>query len=276
MSRDDGFPVADRDTGTLRDPKVVRAFRKGGFAAVLAWDAIVDASWEEGERVTLEEAVISLPYGLDPDALLPILIEVELVGADGLIVEETWERWFRPAWERRENRRRSGRLGGARSWKERRQRNGEATLKHRSSDAEAMPNPSVRPSNKPSALAGAREDAPSDPLPHITDAVGAAWTDATGRSVIASGEFAIRTLDDLCERQGEDAVLAAIPIARGQFPKIPSPQQLAAALRNRLEPLPKGQPEEIRPAPPPRRPESPPVDEVERQRILRELTGATP
>ena len=111
-------------------------------------------------------------------------------------------------------------------------------------------------------------------LPSITPEVAAAWETATGRSLLASGEFACRMVDDLCERQGAGDVLAAIPISRATFPKIPSPTQLAADIRNRLEPLRKGTPEEA-PAfqPAPKRPAPPPVDAAERQRILRELSG---
>lgn len=121
----------------------------------------------------------------------------------------------------------------------------------------------------------ASDDGPSDGLPHVTDPVAAAWSEATGRTVLASGDFALRTLDDLCERQGEASVLAAVPLARRQFERVPSPQQLAAALRNHLEPLPAGRAvpvEEIRREPVARR-KAPEIDQAAYDAERRKLAG---
>lgn len=152
MSRDDGFTVADRDVGLLSDPKVIRAYRRLGFAAVVAFEAVVDASWEAGYRVTLEEAMLRLPYDFgDWTAVTETLLAEGLIGDDGLVMDESWERWFRPAWERRENRRRSGAIGGARSWDKRRISDAEAAPKRSRSTLSSSAEP-VRPSVRTDSL----------------------------------------------------------------------------------------------------------------------------
>lgn len=98
--------------------------------------------------------------------------------------------------------------------------------------APAMPSKAEQSKAEQSSLS-AREG-----LTHITDAVAKAWTDATGKHPIASGAFAQELLDDLVMRNGGPAVVMAIETERAGLDRIPSPQQLAAAIRNRLEPLP--------------------------------------
>lgn len=78
-----------------------------------------------------------------------------------------------------------------------------------------------------------------DGLPSITPAVAQAWLEATGRTILASGAFAADYLDDACRRHRDTAVAAAILTTRQGFTVIPTPQQLAVAVRNRLDPLPK-------------------------------------
>jgi hypothetical protein len=113
MSRDEGFPIGDRSTRTLYDVRLVRAARKVGLSAVVAWDAIVDASWEAGHRVTFADAVDILPYDLgDTDAVLAALVSIGLLADDGCIREESWQTWYQPAYDRREERREAGRRGG--------------------------------------------------------------------------------------------------------------------------------------------------------------------
>ena len=75
-------------------------------------------------------------------------------------------------------------------------------------------------------------------LPSLTPAVGAAWQSATGRTPLASGSFAAGYIDDACRRHPERAVLDAIATARQTFGVIPTPQQLAVAVRAFLDPLP--------------------------------------
>jgi hypothetical protein len=95
--------VRDRSTRTLFDVRVVRAYRLAGPAAVIAWDAIVDASWEAGERVPLADALDSLPYQLgDAEELGAALRRVGLLDSDGLIRAEAWADWYGTAAARRE------------------------------------------------------------------------------------------------------------------------------------------------------------------------------
>lgn len=75
-------------------------------------------------------------------------------------------------------------------------------------------------------------------LPNVTGVVSDAWSDATGRGLIGSGAFASDYIDDACRRHPESSVVAAIIAARLTFSVIPTPQQLAVAVRARLDPLP--------------------------------------
>ena len=77
-------------------------------------------------------------------------------------------------------------------------------------------------------------------LPHITDDVAVAWEAAAGVSVLASGAFATGYLDDACRRHPSGRVVEAITAGRRGFSGIPSTQQLAAAVRAILDPLPDG------------------------------------
>lgn len=113
MSRGAGFPIGDRSTRTLYDVRLIRAARRAGPAAVIAWDAIVDASWEAGCRVAFDDAVDPLPYDMtDSTEIRAALVSVGLLDTAGLIREESWGNWFLPAYERREKCRETGRRGG--------------------------------------------------------------------------------------------------------------------------------------------------------------------
>ncbi len=105
MSRDDGFKVADIDTGLPADPKVVALARRlrGGIrtaAAMGLHEALLLASWRLGERVTIDEA---LPAWFldDPGDLVAALRDVRLIDAEGRIPERAWAGWFGPALDRR-------------------------------------------------------------------------------------------------------------------------------------------------------------------------------
>jgi hypothetical protein len=121
---------------------------------VIAWDAILDASWGAGDRISFHDAVDPLPYDLGDTAALQEALTAEGLLVGGYIREESWASWFTPAWERREVRRRSGTLGGLRShgarpieeavaMLEARDSDGTATLQRRYSDAKATPYLSV-------------------------------------------------------------------------------------------------------------------------------------
>lgn len=115
MSRDGGFSIGDRSTRTLYDVRLVRATRKCGLAAIVAWDAVVDASWASGERVPFDDAVDTLPYDLgDTAAIREALTSVCLLDENGLVREESWLSWFGVADERREAKRERDRAYAAR------------------------------------------------------------------------------------------------------------------------------------------------------------------
>jgi hypothetical protein len=116
MSRDDGFEVADVAAGHLDDPKVKALWRALGpdqdrmSRALLLHLATLLASWRQGARVTVTEAV---PVWLEPDAeLVAALVDARLLDKSGRIPPRSWKGWFGPAWDRREKRRRAGALGG--------------------------------------------------------------------------------------------------------------------------------------------------------------------
>ena len=115
MSRDGGFSIGDRSSRTLYDVRLVRAYRQVGLAAIVAWDAVVDASWEAGERVTFDDAVDTLPYDIgDSDAVRAALVSVSLLDDEGLIRCESWSSWFGVADDRREAKRERDRAYAAR------------------------------------------------------------------------------------------------------------------------------------------------------------------
>jgi hypothetical protein len=123
VSREDGFDVADVATGHLDDPKVKALWRALApdqdrmSRALTLHLAVLLASWRQGCRVTVYEAV---PVWLDPDAeLVAALVTARLLDKSGRVPPRSWKGWFGPAWERREARRESGRKGGQASGKRR-------------------------------------------------------------------------------------------------------------------------------------------------------------
>jgi len=116
MSREDGFDVADVATGHLDDPKVKALWRAVApdqdrmSRALTLHLSVLLASWRQGARVTVAEAV---PVWLDPDAeLVATLQAVGLLDRTGKLPVRSWKGWFGPAWDRREKRRAAGALGG--------------------------------------------------------------------------------------------------------------------------------------------------------------------
>jgi hypothetical protein len=143
MSRDDGFAIADISTALYSHPRVValaRRLRDGSQTAVhvAMFNAVLLASWAAGRRLTVDEACP--PWWIDTlDDVRANLQAVGLLDDEARIPDESWESWFTPAFERREARRESGRLGGQRSGAARI----EASLQRRSGIPEAALNPSV-------------------------------------------------------------------------------------------------------------------------------------
>ncbi len=121
MSRGDGLGHADIDVGLLRDPKIrqlIRSTKDEGLIArcLIAYQAVVLASWEYGARVSLEDAWPLWMSGLED--IGDRLIAVGLLGDDRRIPPKPWDAWYGVAVTRRE-------LGRERwrRWNERRRGN---------------------------------------------------------------------------------------------------------------------------------------------------------
>lgn len=121
MSRDNGFAIADIDTGFFADPKVVRLARRlndpqATAVHLMLYKALVLGSWGAGERITLEDAMPAW-FLAAPDGVLDNLVAVEMVDPDGRVPEHAWRSYFEPAWARREERRKKAQKGGLASRK---------------------------------------------------------------------------------------------------------------------------------------------------------------
>lgn len=116
MSRNDGFDIADTDTGLMADPKVLALARRlrdatRTGAAITLYEAVRLASWKAGRRLTLEETVPG--WWLDPvDDLAAALEAVGLLDAEHRIPGHAWLGWYGPAFERRLDARRRSVYGG--------------------------------------------------------------------------------------------------------------------------------------------------------------------
>lgn len=115
MARDEGFAVADTDTGKLNDPKFRKLWRllrdeAGMNAAVTLYEATQLASWARGVRVTTEDAA---PFW-SSDVTTPsgALQRAGLLDRSHRIPRKTWDSWFGKAYARRQKRRDAGELGG--------------------------------------------------------------------------------------------------------------------------------------------------------------------
>lgn len=75
-------------------------------------------------------------------------------------------------------------------------------------------------------------------LPNLDSTVARQWETATGRGVLASGNYASEYLDDACRRHPVYEVSAAIIRARKQFEHIPDAPSMVAAMRPILDPFP--------------------------------------
>lgn len=163
MSRDDGFAIADIDTGKLDDLKVRRLVRTTGDETLIArclvaLEAIQLTSWKQGERVTLADAA---PLWMTTiDELAERLREVGLLDDEDRIPEHAWNSWFGPAHARREERRDAGRKGGlAKSAN----RSSSATAEPEVSPSRALPVRTV-PSVPTVPTGVAREEVPVNPV----------------------------------------------------------------------------------------------------------------
>lgn len=146
-SRDDGFAIADVDTGLFSDTKVkalARRVRDPHLTAeyLCLWVSTLLDSWGDAERVSFEDAVPAW-FTEDVDSAIDHLRAVGMLDDGSRIPPGAWDNWFGPAWDRREKRRSSGRKGGLTS-AEHRSSDAPASVEQRSSDAEPVPSvPSV-------------------------------------------------------------------------------------------------------------------------------------
>jgi hypothetical protein len=168
MSRDEGFAVADMDTGKHDDPKFKRLWRNlkdeaTMNAAVALYESVQLESWSQGERVLAEDAT---PFWMtEPEPLVAALRKVGLLDDETRIPTHAWETWFGAAYERREKRRRNGEQGG-RPPKNRPDNNGKPDGLQPETGRITVDNP-VRPSVRPSdptvpSVAPAKESGSKD------------------------------------------------------------------------------------------------------------------
>jgi hypothetical protein len=141
MSRNGGFLVRDRDTGYLRDPKVIAAVRLAGLGAPILYDAVVDASWHAGRRVSALEALEALPraYAAIGEEVAEALEAAGLLDSEGRVPEHVWADWYEGAMARKDRLTRAGKAGAEARWGG----NATAMRPHYGDDG---PRPSVRPS----------------------------------------------------------------------------------------------------------------------------------
>ena len=119
MASRDGMERADIDVALMADPKVVALARKlrdeaRTMNAVGLYVSTVLASWQAGERLTLDEAVPA--WWMGPwDELATALQEARLLDEDRRVPEHVWQGWFEPARVRRDRFRDLGARGGRKS-----------------------------------------------------------------------------------------------------------------------------------------------------------------
>lgn len=184
MSRDDGFAIADTDTGLMADPKVLALARRlrdstRTGAALALYDAVRLASWKAGERLTLDETVPG--WWLDPyDDLADALVEVNLLDDERRIPERAWEGWYGPAFDRRERFRELGARGGRAN-----------ALAHGRANGRphGVPRPSDRPTDRPIR---ARASADGRETPARSSGQPEPIGDVLGGLALVNGEWVVK------------------------------------------------------------------------------------
>jgi hypothetical protein len=150
VSRDDGFPIADVDSGYFEDAKVRALWQRlrdpdRMARALCLHSATVLASWRQGCRVS---AAAAAPMWLlaDPE-LMAALRSAKLLDRSGRLPIASWEQWFGPAASRRDQARAAGRVGNAKRW-------GTGSRPDRDPIARAIPDlPTDLPTDTPDARA---------------------------------------------------------------------------------------------------------------------------
>jgi hypothetical protein len=104
--------TADLFVGFLDDRKVQRAIRAAGSDAVVAYLAVVLASWRDERPAAFAD---ELPLYLEDraDELLAVLVRIGLLEADGTIPTDVWDRRLARAIADAERKRERDRLAGA-------------------------------------------------------------------------------------------------------------------------------------------------------------------
>jgi hypothetical protein len=206
LSRDDGFATADLDVKFLRDPKIRRLWKRlppgEAKSALILYLGVVLSSWEQGDRVSIDDAISF-------DTVTPQRVEAlkaELLDDDGKVPFAVWERWFEPAWDRRERSRAGGREGNRRRWR----RDGDS-ITGRSvadsigkSDADSLSLPSTQsiPSRPAPRSLGAEAASPSE-------VVVVEWLRQRG-CVVEPGSGYHRKLREAIQRHGPAATLETL------------------------------------------------------------------
>jgi hypothetical protein len=117
VSRESGFPIADIDVGILRDVKMRRLRQhvpaEDVPATMLLYLAVLLSSWEEGARLSVDEA--DSPVEATPERVAA-LKAAKLIDDDGRVPEHAWASWFLPAWRRRNAKRKAADLTNATRW----------------------------------------------------------------------------------------------------------------------------------------------------------------
>lgn len=139
----------------------------------------------------------------------------------------------------RQGRKASASRGASARWMQpHSERNANAMRLHSERNATAsdtnMPSRAEQSKAEPS-VARAREG-----LLNLEEVVATAWEQATGRSILGSGNWAASYLDDAIRRHGAAKVASAIVVAKTSFDHIPDPAAMTAAVRRLIDPLPDG------------------------------------
>ena len=232
MSREDGFQVADIDSGYFEDAKMRDLWQRlhdpdQMARATCLHASTLLASWRQGERVTVTQAC-PLWLTVDP-ALVAALKSAKLLDKTGRIPLDAFVQWFGAAFSRRDIRREAGRTGGQASGRARStdgQRLVKQPFKLPSTDAEPD-RPSVRPTVKPTETR-ASFDGPGDGLQSLL----ASWSVL---GVPLSPKLTIR-LDGLVEDHGEAKVRAALETIHATGARTAGEYVLGAC--NYLQPIP--------------------------------------
>lgn len=184
MSRDDGFPRADVDSGYLEDAKMRDLWQRlrdqeRMARAVCIHAAVLLGSWRHGERLTAYQAC-PLWLAADDD-LLVALRAVRLLDKTDRIPSTSWSKWFGEAQKRRGNRSDAGRLGGIRSGEARRgkdpnhARNARSNASASLAEIEAQTNPASQPATPTNQPASQPADARADGGDLEADPADAYW-----------------------------------------------------------------------------------------------------